>query len=321
MQSGPNVKQGKEMEDDSSKRDELRTGKKPWWKIWRKKLGTPDYYKLEKEVDANLQGLYLKAKKTRQPLKKVIDLYLKYDLNLPVDEQEEVKRIWAERAPALNIPLEEDKKNKPYKHKHGFNDKLGKDPFGLNSYARELAQGLEEELNNVRIPEEEVVPSKEKVMNYKIYSDMDGVLVDFDKRFMEFSNGVPPREYEKKHGKEGFWDLVDNKTGVRFWRGMDYMPDGETYWNYIQKYNPIFLSSPSRSETSRIGKRMWVKDNHPDTKLVLAQAFNKKNYADENAILIDDRESNIEQWKAAGGIGILHTSASDTIKQLKALGL
>jgi Fe-Mn family superoxide dismutase len=35
---------------------------------------------------------------------------------------------------------------KPYKHKHGFDDKLGKDPFGLNQYARELAQSLEEVL-------------------------------------------------------------------------------------------------------------------------------------------------------------------------------
>ena len=47
---------------------EIKTGKKKWWKIWRKTLGTPDYYKLEKEVDANLQGLYLKAKKSRTPL-------------------------------------------------------------------------------------------------------------------------------------------------------------------------------------------------------------------------------------------------------------
>ena len=50
-------------------REELKTGKKPWWKIWRKTLGTPDYYKLEKEIDANLQGLYLKAKKSRQPFR------------------------------------------------------------------------------------------------------------------------------------------------------------------------------------------------------------------------------------------------------------
>ena len=112
MQSGPNVKKGKEKERDYEEREEIKTGKKKWWKIWRKTLGTPDYYKLEKEVDANLQGLYLKAKKQRTPLKDVIDNYVKYTLNLPADEQEEVKRIWAERAPVLNIPLEEGRKKK-----------------------------------------------------------------------------------------------------------------------------------------------------------------------------------------------------------------
>jgi len=38
------------------------------------------------------------------------------------------------------------------------------------------------------------------------------------------------------------------------------------------------------------------------------------------AILIDDYPKNVDQFKAAGGIGILHTSASNTISQLKRLG-
>ena len=33
-----------------------------------------------------------------------------------------------------------NEKKKPYKHKSGFDDKLGKDPFGLNQYARELME-------------------------------------------------------------------------------------------------------------------------------------------------------------------------------------
>ena len=41
----------------------------------------------------------------------------------------------------------------------------------------------------------------------------------------------------------------------------------------------------------------------------------------ENAILIDDFASNIKRWEAAGGIGILHKNANDTIQQLKKLGL
>ena len=36
-----------------------------------------------------------------------------------------------------------NEKQKPYKHKYGFDKNLGKDPFGLNQYARELAS-LEE---------------------------------------------------------------------------------------------------------------------------------------------------------------------------------
>ncbi len=208
-----------------------------------------------------------------------------------------------------NTPLNEIK---PYKHKHGFNDKLGKDPFGLNQFAREIAE-------EALLPEEEVVSSPP--MEYKIYSDMDGVLTDFDKSFEKYSKGIPPREYEKKFGKEGFWELIDGQGKVGFWVGMPWMEDGKDYWNYIKDYDVELLSSPSRSETSRLGKRLWVRNNLPGIKLHLAQAYNKKNYAEPNHILIDDRKSNIEQWREAGGIGILHTSASDTIKQLKALGL
>ncbi len=268
MQSGPNVKKGKEKQKDYSERDEIKTGKKKWWKIWRKTLGTPDYYKLEKEVDANLQGLYLKAKKSRTPLKDVIDSYVSYDLNLPIKDQEEIKAIWRERAPKLNIPLFENEEEK----------------------------------------------------EYIIYSDMDGVVANFNERFKEFSDNLLPQDYVDKFGLEKFWELID-EVGVRFWIGINWMPDGKKYWNYIKKYNPILLSAPSRKNESRLGKRIWAKKYMPGTKVILAYADNKKNYADGNSILIDDRKKNIEQWKAAGGIGILHTDADSTIAQLKELGL
>ncbi len=184
-------------------------------------------------------------------------------------------------------------------------EKKNKDPFGLNAYALELARGLEEDLEK---------------KEYTIYSDMDGVLVDFNERFKRFSKGIPPTEYEQKFGKDKFWELVDG-IGVRFWVGMDWMSDGKQLWNYIKEYNPTLLSSPSRSNYSRIGKRIWRKRNLPSTKLVLARAANKQNYADPNSILIDDRESNIDQWIKAGGIGILHTDTASTINKLKELGL
>ena len=179
------------------------------------------------------------------------------------------------------------------------------DPFGINAYALELARGLEEDLDK---------------KEYIIYSDMDGVLVDFNERFKRFSKGIPPTEYEQKFGKDKFWELVDG-IGVRFWVGMDWMSDGKQLWDYIKSYNPTLLSSPSRADHSRMGKRIWRKRNLPSTKLVLAQARHKQNYANPNSILIDDRESNIDQWIKAGGIGILHTDTASTINKLKELGL
>ena len=180
-----------------------------------------------------------------------------------------------------------------------------KDPFGINAYALELAKGLEEEINK---------------KEYTIYSDMDGVLVDFNNRFKRFSGGIHPSDYEQKYGIEKFWELIDS-TGVRFWVGMPWMSDGKQLWDYIKKYNPLLLSSPSRANHSRMGKRIWRKRNLPSTKLVLAYAANKQNYATPDSILIDDRESNIDQWVKAGGIGILHTDTASTIKKLKELGL
>ena len=179
------------------------------------------------------------------------------------------------------------------------------DPFGINAFARELIDELR----------------GDKDKKYKIYSDMDGVLVDFENRFKRFSGGISPKDYEDKYGREKFWNLIDKETGVRFWVGMPWMSDGKQLWDYIKSYDPTLLSSPSRSNSSRLGKRVWRKRNLPSTKLVLAQAAKKQNYANPDSILIDDRKSNVDQWIKAGGIGILHTDTMSTINKLKKLGL
>lgn len=154
---------------------------------------------------------------------------------------------------------------------------------------------------------------------YTIYCDMDGVIADFDKRFEQFFK-MSPREYESKFGKEKFWEGIA-KEGVKFWVGIPWMPQGKQLWDYIKQYNPILLSAPSRENESRLGKRLWVKNNIPGTKLVLANATAKQNYSGKNKILIDDREDNIEQWKSKGGIGILFKSTDQVIDELKQYGL
>lgn len=48
-------------------------------------------------------------------------------------------------------------------------------------------------------------------------------------------------------------------------------------------------------------------------------AKDKQYHCEVGDILIDDSSINIEQWRARGGIGILHTSTDDTIEQLRKL--
>ncbi len=153
---------------------------------------------------------------------------------------------------------------------------------------------------------------------YKIYCDMDGVLVDFDRGYKDLTH-MTPREAEAL-GMDKFWEPLD-KAGIKFWANLKWMPDGKALWDYIKPHNPELLSAPSNEESSKIGKYVWVKRNLPGVKLILRRASQKRQFANTNAILIDDRGKNIDEWRESGGIGIKHTSAADTIKQLRELGI
>ena len=148
------------------------------------------------------------------------------------------------------------------------------------------------------------IPEVKEKPPYKIYCDMDGVLTNFESRFEHFS-GMHPQEYEKKYGAEQFWHLIDTKIGVRFWVGMDWMPEGKKLWDFIKPYKPDLLTSPSRHNSSRLGKQLWAKNNlNPKPKVIMAYSADKQRYSNENSILIDDKKSNVNEWAARGGIAI-----------------
>lgn len=155
-------------------------------------------------------------------------------------------------------------------------------------------------------------------LKYKIYCDMDGVLVDFNKGYLELTGIELDGTYQST---EEFWNPINSK-GKEFWENLDWMPDGQRLWYYIEEFYPIILSSPSRrGYGSREGKKNWVDRELPGTPLLLEYSFNKRKYASPESILIDDRDTNIEQWIESGGIGILHTSTEETIKELNKYGL
>lgn len=185
-----------------------------------------------------------------------------------------------------------------------------KDPFGLNAYAAELGKLREDDDKK----------------NYKIYVDMDGVVADFDKRFRDLS-GMNPNDYEAKNGKNAFWDFIDVKHKLAFWVGIPPMQDAQRLIDYVSKHNYEMLTAPSIKKESLMGKGLWIRNwakkglfpSKP--KVNYKSAKNKHHFAAPNHILIDDKQSTIDSWNAAGGVGILHTSASNTINQLKKLGI
>ena len=110
---------------------------------------------------------------------------------------------------------------------------------------------------------------------YKIYCDMDGVLVDFDKGYFELTgHQLDGTHRNDKH----FWDPI-NDAGYDFWNNLGWMDDGKRLWKYIEKYNPELLSAPSRQPESRVAKNDWVNRELPGVHLILRSAKHKKDFA------------------------------------------
>jgi hypothetical protein len=158
--------------------------------------------------------------------------------------------------------------------------------------------------------------------DYELYCDLDGVLSDFEGQFEKYT-GQSPDEYEERYGKTPFWNLIAS-IGEIYWSKMPMMPQGQLLWDYIKKYKPTILSSPSREQHSKTGKSIWVNSHlDPVSKLIFARAEQKSQYSGKNKILIDDRPDTISRWTQAGGIGILckDGNSRDVIDKLTKLGL
>ena len=92
-QQGINVIPSKEMGDDEIMRNLINMKLAP----------KAEYFKLEKEVDAMLQGMYLKAKKIRTPFKDVINDYFN-KVKLSKKDRQDILDLWSTRLKALNLP-------------------------------------------------------------------------------------------------------------------------------------------------------------------------------------------------------------------------
>jgi len=98
-QSGWNTIDSKYIPSDQAMRKKIESGALP----------PARYFTLPKEIDAMIQGLYLRAKKTRTPFKQVVDNYLNIwvsNQSITETDKQNILKVWRERLPKLGIRQE-----------------------------------------------------------------------------------------------------------------------------------------------------------------------------------------------------------------------
>ena len=156
----------------------------------------------------------------------------------------------------------------------------------------------------------------------QIYCDMDGVLADFVK-------------FTSEHLGKKFKDENWHELPPDLFFQLPPMPDAKKLWEFIgrQKPSPFILTAIPRegrgpiSERAAEDKKRWMKKHFGvnNARIYAVKRKNKANFAKDGRdgrpnLLIDDHIENIKNFRAKGGIGIHHTSARNTIKELRKLG-
>lgn len=167
-----------------------------------------------------------------------------------------------------------------------------------------------------------------KNSEYKLYFDLDGVLVDFDNGYKK-SSGYNYNDLYNKYGHRNA-DVLYYKWVIDFWADLDWIHGGQELWNTAKNlYENIYilssagLVSPIKFKLAEMGKKKWVRKNMPEMPqenvfIVNGKRF-KQTYADKRSILVDDMPITIQQWNMKGGYGILHKSShyKNTIEDLE----
>jgi hypothetical protein len=153
----------------------------------------------------------------------------------------------------------------------------------------------------------------------KIYLDLDGVIADFEKRYQSLYH-IRPREAQTH--KE-FNKFFDEFIATKQFATLDFMPDTEEGLRYLDSLDiPIEILSSTASEERYDAiskqKRNWLQINSINYKQNFVPGKKHKyKFATADSVIIDDTESVINDWRKAGGIGILHKSWPETISKMR----
>ena len=158
------------------------------------------------------------------------------------------------------------------------------------------------------------------------YVDLDGVLADHDLQSKAFDVKIA-KDPNSDSGIQ--YDISDYPDG--FFRTMTPMSDMHLFQDYlkgIDKDRVHILTAVPKRRTSASSvfdeKRDWIKEYFPlikSSNIHIVFREHKALFAKihPHSILIDDNKNNINEWRASGGIGILHQNALKSIKRAMAV--
>jgi 5'(3')-deoxyribonucleotidase len=155
-----------------------------------------------------------------------------------------------------------------------------------------------------------------------VYVDMDGVIADFDKKTKEL---IGKSLDEFPTSAEG-WAAMNNHKDI--YSLLEPMPDALELIEGILDLRKIYdfrlevltaIPKIGRIPTAKQDKVYWIEKHFPgifDQFNIGPNAEHKQYHCVTDDVLIDDSVQNIPQWNSKGGLGILHTRASDSLLEL-----
>jgi 5'(3')-deoxyribonucleotidase len=156
-----------------------------------------------------------------------------------------------------------------------------------------------------------------------LYLDMDGVVADFD-AYALAAAGLPP---SGGFYNEEQWQLIASNS--RLYRDLPKTIYADTLVETCRQfcskhnYNLLFLTAVPKGNDMHwtfYDKMLWTQQYYPDIPVHFGPySVDKHVHCVPGDILIDDRRSNIEEWRAAGGIAIHHVSISTTLLELNSI--
>jgi hypothetical protein len=153
----------------------------------------------------------------------------------------------------------------------------------------------------------------------KLFLDCDGVLADFD-GYATGLLGLPPREFEARHGRKEFWRRIAGHPDYFF--RLPLMPDARELWEAVAHLHPVILTGVPIGNWAAPQKTRWAAEHFPGARMITTMARAKRDHMEAPGdILVDDRLTYRPLWEEAGGVFVHHRSARESLEALRALGL